>query len=528
MDQVKSNKYAISSSATVAVIGAGTMGRGIALVAAQAGHPVVLFDAETGLAAASIAQITATLERRISRGKLTDDEAAEIISNISPCDRRDGLSVLRGAALIIEAIVEDFELKQQLFEELDTIIDDEVILASNTSSLSITALAKDIKNPQRIAGFHFFNPAPAMKLVEVVRGLQTDQATCDCLVATAEAWGKAAVVVSSTPGFIVNRVARSFYAEPLRALELGVASVADMDALFTGAGFRIGPFALMDTIGLDVNYAVTQSVYEAFYRDARFRPSLVQRQMVDAGRLGRKTGYGFYRYDCDGHSDAASGGEQSVPISTASSVQSSPIVVTDHCGVLEPLCGRLAEHFTLHADRSESALYSGCISVDDTDIVLTDGRPALELALRSQRATAVFDLVSNFETATCIGIAASDDSALAVAASLFQAAGIKAIKLKDHPGLLVMRTLALLANEAFEAEATQVASAADIDVAIRLGLNFPAGPIGWAHEVGLEHIAVVIEQLGRLHEADRYRLSYGLRRHLWRLRAKSSLPPADR
>jgi len=203
-------------------------------------------------------------------------------------------------------------------------------------------------------------------------------------------------------------------------------------------------------------------------------------------------------------------------------------VITDDSGVLDPLGRRLAKHFALHSGRPDPAFYSACVSVDDTDIVLTDGRPALELALRSQRSTAVFDLVSNFETASRIGIAASDSSALSVAASLFQTAGMEVIKLEDHPGLLIMRTLALLANEAFEAEATQVATTSDIDMAMRLGLNLPAGPIDWAQKVGLEHIATVIEHLGRLHEADRYRVSHGLRRRLWQLRAQSSLPRADR
>jgi len=518
---VKPKIPGISSSATIAVIGAGTMGRGIAQVAAQAGHPVVLFDAETGLAAASITQIKANLDRRVGQGKLTADNASQVIDNISPCDRRDGLTVLRGAELVIEAIVEDFEVKQQLFKELDTIIDDEVILVTNTSSLSVTALAKGIKNPARIAGFHFFNPAPAMKLVEVVRGLATDRSICDRLVATAEDWGKVAVVVSSTPGFIVNRVARPYYAEALRALELGVARVADVDALFTGAGFKMGPFKLMDTIGLDVNFAVTSSVYEAFFRDARFRPSSVMREMVDAGRLGIKTSHGFYRYDKNTRSIVEGEGQRPSSMTPAPTIRSRELTVSGHSRVLEPLLRRLGESFSILRGEENSTPYPCCLSIADVDIVLTDGRPALELALLTKRSTAVFDLVHDYENATCVGIAGSDDSAVSVAASVFQAVGFDVYKLADHPALLVMRTLALLANEAFEAQATQVAEGADIDAAMTLGVNYPAGPIAWANDVGLQNIVGIIEQLGRLHEADRYRPSYGLRREAWQNQAKS-------
>lgn len=285
---------ALATNDLIAVIGAGAMGAGIAQVAAQAGHPVRLYDNRKGAAVDGIDGVRRQLERRVAKGRMDREEVDEVVARITAVE---SLAELADSRLVIEAIVENLEIKRQVFAELESLCGPDTLLTSNTSSLSITSIAANLVRPERVAGMHFFNPAPVMKLVEVISGLATDTKAAEILYATAEKWGKVSVHASSTPGFIVNRVARPFYAEALRLLQEGAAEPATMDALLRQAGgFRMGPFELMDLIGHDVNYAVTRSVFDAYFGDTRFEPSLVQQALVEAGRLGRKSGRGFYDY----------------------------------------------------------------------------------------------------------------------------------------------------------------------------------------------------------------------------------------
>lgn len=280
----------------IGVIGAGAMGSGIAQVAAQCGHEVVLVDQNQSALDKSQKNLASVASRLIEKERWTVEFSQEVQQSIV---RTTDWNQLKPCTWIIEAIVEDLAVKTDVFRKLEAIVDSTAVLASNTSSLSLTAIAGKLSNPERFVGLHFFNPAPLMALVEVIPALQTNPDLVIRAMEQMRSWNKTPVKAKDTPGFIVNRVARPFYGEALRIVEEGLASPQAVDAAMKACGFRMGPFELMDLIGNDVNYAVTQSVFEAFYYDPRYRPSLIQKQFVDAGWLGRKSGRGYYHYESE-------------------------------------------------------------------------------------------------------------------------------------------------------------------------------------------------------------------------------------
>lgn len=278
----------------VGVIGSGTMGSGIAQVASTANCRVIVYDVKQEALNKSKTALEKVMNRLVEKGKFGSNRAEEIQKNISYSDQ---LSALNNCDLVIEAIVENPEVKRNVFTELEGIVSENCIIASNTSSLSIASLAASLKKPERFIGIHFFNPAPLMKLVEVVPAIQTEESVLNKTKETIESWGKVVVQAKDTPGFIVNKVARPFYGEALRILEEGIADVATIDwAMKEVGGFRMGPFELMDFIGNDVNYTVTETVFKAFYYDARYKPAFTQKRLSEAGYLGRKSGRGYYNY----------------------------------------------------------------------------------------------------------------------------------------------------------------------------------------------------------------------------------------
>jgi 3-hydroxybutyryl-CoA dehydrogenase len=374
------------------VLGAGTMGAGIAQVAAEAGLEVLLHDPIAGAVQRAQARIGQFLERKVEKRQLTAVDRDAALSRIC---LEQAIDALARADLVVEAIPEDLDLKQDVFRRLDAAAAPEVLLATNTSSLSVARIASAVARPERVLGMHFFNPVPLMALVEVVAGPLSDPAACERVALVATRMGKTPVFAADTPGFIVNRVARPFYLEALRIVGEGAAGVAEVDAAMRGIGFRMGPFELVDAIGLDINFAVSQSVYEQLFFDPRYRPHPLQRMLVDAGRLGRKVGGGFYEYGADGTRGAVWPGIERRPTGPR----------------VDPLSAELIE----------------------------------------------------------------------------------------------ARVLATIVNEAASAVAEGVAAPEAIDTAMRLGTNYPSGPLEWGERIGLDHVIHTLDALHAQVPDGRYR-----------------------
>jgi 3-hydroxybutyryl-CoA dehydrogenase len=493
---------ALTTNQTIAVIGAGTMGAGIAQIAAAAGHPTLLFDLNPEAIERGIAQIDSGLKKQVSRGKMTESEQTALLAQITPATK---LEALTEASLVIEAILEDLEVKQNLFAQLESICGEQTILATNTSSLSVTAIAAHLARPGNLVGMHFFNPAPVMKLVEVVSGVTTHPDVAETIFDTAAHWGKHPVYAKSTPGFIVNRVARPFYAEGMRLLEEGAADVTTLDGIIREAGgFRMGPFELMDLIGHDVNYAVTSTVYAGFYYDQRFLPSLIQKELVDGGLYGRKSGQGFYDY--------REGAVKPTMVNAPTAVAPTSIEVAGDLGVAEPLID-LWRQAGIKIIRNEG---EGWIQAGKTRIALTDGRSATRRAADDNLPnTVLFDLALDFAKTPRIALAAGDNAskeAIELATGLFQKLDKNVTVIADLPGMVVMRTVCTIANEAADTVFQQVCDVAGADTAMRSGVNYPQGPLAWADEIGLHHVLAVLENLLQAYGLDRYRVSQLLRR----------------
>jgi 3-hydroxybutyryl-CoA dehydrogenase len=495
---------ALVSGVDVAVIGAGTMGRGIAQVAAAAGHTVFLFDSSADAVAKGRQAMAKDLHFLVEKGKLADQECQAILDRVRPAEK---LEDLKTAGLVIEAVIENLEVKRDLFRRLEALLGTEAILATNTSSISVTAVAAGLARPERVVGLHFFNPAPRMALVEVVSGLATAPALVDDLVDTARAWGKVPVRARSTPGFIVNRVARPYYAEPLRVLGERAGSLETLDALLReSCRFPMGPFELMDFIGHDVNFAVTCSVFDATFGDRRFQPSLIQQELVLAGRLGRKSGRGFYDYA----SGAARAAPALLPPHTAPTRASM-------LGDLGPM-NALADRLSVAGVDVERMNGTGALVAGAAMLALTDGRTATQRSLDEKLPNLVLiDLALDYAGVKHLGVARSDqcsDQAFGDAVGLLQAAGIQVSPIDDVAGMLAMRTVCMLANEAADAVVQGIASRADIDAAMRYGTNYPLGPLEWAARLGFRRVVAVLDNLRAHYGEERYRVSPWLRRQL--------------
>lgn len=508
----------------VLVIGAGIMGLGIAQVAAQAGHEVFLFDVRQGAAISAKTKLEETLKGLSAKGRISEADAAATSARVIPVP---DLQAATAAKLAVEAIVEDLGAKRALLSELAEVLSDDAILATNTSSISVTAIANGVKNPGRVVGMHFFNPVPLMKLVEVVRGLQTSSECAEQVFDLAKRWGKVPVYAKSTPGFIVNRIARPYYAETLALLQEQSALPHELDACLVAAGFRMGPCALMDLIGHDTNFAVTQSVFTANFFDRRFTPSIVQRELVDGGLLGRKSGQGFYSYQ------AAASMPVLEPESSAEVIQPGNVVVHGSGAQADWLASTVSKLKGMNVQRLPNSGRVG-ITAGGLELVMTDGRCASELSPTLGAAeVAVFDRFSPSLAATsamplAYSTAEGGDGPVATAAGAWLSAlGFRPVRLKDVPGLVVARTLATLINEAADAVSQGVCDEAGANVAMKLGVNYPQGPFEWLSQWDADAqssaamVAGVLDALDAFYRGERYRVSPLLRARTGRSRKLS-------
>jgi 3-hydroxybutyryl-CoA dehydrogenase len=505
------------SGAPVCVVGAGIMGAGIAQVAAQAGHEVRLFDMREGAAAAAKAKMATALAALVAKGRMADDEVQALLARITPIA---ALQEAAGVALVVEAIVENLDAKRALFAQLEALCDASTVLATNTSSISVTAIANGLQHPGRLVGMHFFNPVPLMKLVEVVSGLQTEPAVAAAIFDLSAAWGKTPVHAKSTPGFIVNRIARPYYAETMALLLEQAATPAVLDACLRGAGFRMGPCELMDLIGHDTNFAVTNSVYAANFFDKRYVPSLLQAEMVAGGLLGRKSGRGFYVYR-DGKPENAG-----LPVAVTEAPATAREVTVHGEG---PIADRL-EHAATAAlapqgwgpARLRNSGWTG-LEVDGARLVLTDGRTATEIAADLQRSDiAVFDRPFSTAPGTAVAVAVAETCPAAWRAQAhawLAALGFAPLPMADTPGLVVARTVGMLINEGSDAVLQGVCTPEGADAAMKLGLNYPAGPFEFLARWSVAEVTALIDTLDTHYKGERYRLSPYLRQRAYPTKA---------
>ncbi len=467
----------IRTNAPVAVVGAGTMGVGIAQVAAIAGHCVTVLDMNAEALDRGRTGLGASLDAAVARGRLDQAARNEIWDRIH---WSQDLALAANAALVVEAIVEELEIKRRLFGGLARVVRFNTVLASNTSSLEIGAIAEQLSLRGRFLGLHFFNPVPAMKLVEVIAGPDTDPAVVEAVTSLMRAWGKMPVRVRDVAGFIVNRVARPYYAEGFAALGEGVDPATVDAAMVEAGGFRMGPLSLADMIGHDVNYAVAASVFDAGVGLPRFRLQEAQRSLVERKLLGRKSSKGVYDYTAPLPAPFYIDG-------TSARIEAR---VSDG-GLLRPVveAARAAGVAVLHDDR----LPPETIELDGIRMALGDGRTLAE-------RTGVHILVDHardFTIAKTIAITARSASHAAVAAGFFRAAERRTLMVADRPGQLVLRTLAQLANAAADTIADQIASAEDVETAMLYGANHPEGPLSWARRLGCDRVRLTLGHIAR-------------------------------
>jgi len=475
---------------TIGVIGAGAMGAGIAQSALTAGLAVILHDASDAALSKARGEVHARLARLVEKGQITPEAVAEAGRRLTLAQRLEDLAP---AQIVIEAIVEQLEPKQRLFAALEDIVSAGTVLATNTSSLPVAAIARVCRHRERVCGLHFFNPVPLMRLVEVIRAADTSESTMQRALALAERLGKTAVRVKDGPGFLVNLLGRAYLTEALHIQHEGVAPAATVDRIMReAAGFRMGPFELMDLTGIDINFPATRVVYEGFQHDPRLKTTPLHESLFMAGQLGRKTGRGFHEY-----------GEGRAAAPAADPVGGPPVaawVAEEAHGF-----GLLAERGVrlVAADQAEVFL----VSPGGEDAATTAARLRLDPA----RVVAVDFLGMEKNFLTLMAPVGGDAAARRLAAFL-RGTGLSVVVVKDSPAFIAPRILAMIVNLACEAAQIGIGTPDDIDVAMRLAQNYPRGPFEWGEWLGPQRVHDMLRQIQEITGSDRYRPSLWLRR----------------
>lgn len=465
-----------------------------------AGSRVCIFDARAEALVSAINAVSSGVAKWVEKGKLTQAQADALLGRLSPAAQ---LSDLAGCDLVVEAIVEDLGAKRALLSELEALVSERCVLASNTSSLSIAALAAQTQHPQRVAGWHFFNPVPLMRLVEVIAGPRTAPATCARLNTYTQQFGHVPVVAKDSPGFIVNHAGRGFGTEALAIVKEGVAEFAVVDRIMRGAGFRLGPFELMDLTALDVSHPVMESVYRQFYDEPRFRPSAITAMRLAAGMVGKKSGQGFYDY-----SDHAN--KPAPPAAPNANLR--PIWLSAESRARAPwLVERLHASGGLLDDEAQPSAYAVALL---TPLGLDCTTAALRAGVDPARSVAVDTLmpVAAGQPLTLMTNPATQADAVdSVHASLAQA-GYQVECIKDSAGFIAQRIIAMIVAIACEIAQQRIAAPKDIDTAVTLGLSYPKGPLAWGDALGAETLRIILNNMFEITKDPRYRPSLWLAR----------------
>lgn len=479
------------------VAGGGTMGRGIVQVLAQCGVRTLVFDSLPGAAQRARDSIAQTLGKLAEKGRLS---AAEVEATLARIEVAGAIDAFKPCHIVIEAIIEDLAAKRELFKSLEAVVGDSCILASNTSSLSVTALAAACKRPQRVAGYHFFNPVPLMRIVEVVAGELTEPWVSDALTALAKRYGHAPVNCKDTPGFIVNHAGRGYIPESLRVLMEGVADFASIDRILVdAAGFKLGPFALMDLVGLDVSHGVMKSMYAQYFEEPRYKPSYLLEPRVAAGLLGRKSGRGWYAYGKDGAAER-------LPEPAAPKASFVLAWVAPGADSLKELLSKLGAKIDAGAKPAADALcFVAPLGKDATTA-------ALELNIDPARTVAVDPLFGYAKRRTLMTTPVTKPELRDAAHALLASDGVPVSVIRDSGGFVAQRVVAHIVNVGCDIVQQRIASPEDLDRAVVLGLGYPRGPLALGDALGAAKILAVLEALHELYKDPRYRPSPWLTR----------------
>jgi 3-hydroxybutyryl-CoA dehydrogenase len=471
------------------VAGSGTMGRGIVQVLAQCGVRTLVFDAKPGAAQTAKDAVAKSLTTLVQKGRVQQADADAAVARIEVVD---ALAALKPCHVVVEAIVEQLAPKQELFKALEGIVADSCILASNTSSLSVTAMASACAKPGRIAGYHFFNPVPVMKIVEVVDGELTEPWVGDALIALAKRYGHKPVRCKDTPGFIVNHAGRGFVPESLRVLQEGIADFATIDRILMDAGgFRIGPFGLLDLVGLDIAHGVMKSMHGQYYGEPKYQPSFLSDPRVAAGLLGRKTGRGWYKYGKDGVAEK-------IPEIPAPSAKPDSV-----------WCVPELKDFVSKFANVESKPGSLCIVAPLGDDATTT---ALKLGLDPARTVAVDPLFGFTKRRTLMTTPVTKPEVRDAAHALLASDGVPVSLINDSAGFVAQRVVAHIVNVGCDIVQQRIATPEDLDSAVMLGLGYPKGPLGMGDAVGPARVLAVLEGMHAFYQDPRYRPSPWLKR----------------